>query len=88
MEMIASAARTLNVGGRAYVASAAGDAVDAHPADVATLERYGFHPSIDLEELTTGELRSRATEAEIPGRSKMDREALIEALRTPDGQEA
>jgi hypothetical protein len=41
-----------------------------------------FHKSEDdLEGLTIGELRQRARDASIPGRSRMDRDALIASLR-------
>jgi hypothetical protein len=43
-------------------------------------DRFGRPGS--LEELTRDELYARAQEAEIPGRSEMSKDELVEALRT------
>lgn len=93
MQMQATVRRTVRIGASIYDVEA-GDVVDVDPRHVDRLSAFGFRPvdgseesdPQDLEEAPMSALRELATRAEIEGRSRMNREELLEALR--DGQEA
>lgn len=90
IELVATTARTVTVNGRRYTADA-GATILADPRDLDRLAGFGLEPAPPpaADEATLGDLRERAKAAGIRGRTTMDREELLEALRTaPDGQEA
>lgn len=61
-----------------------GETIDVHPNDVPTLRAIGFvvvEPDPDLDEASYTELRELANDRQIPGRSKMNRDELLVAIR-------
>jgi hypothetical protein len=64
----------------ALIASASRTSADLQQRATANKSRNGGRPRT-LEELTKENLYARAQEAEIPGRSEMSKEELIDALR-------
>lgn len=78
-------ARTVQRGGTIYRLQPGTD-VDVAPADLGTLEAAGAHlPAAppappDLDSMTVEELRHLARERDLPGRSSMTRDELLEAL--------
>jgi hypothetical protein len=43
------------------------------------------NPTVPLEERTMAQLRNRARELDVPGRSSLKKEALVQAIRRREG---